>query len=106
GIQPLMPDLDRGLGVRLDTPTRTEKRAMLLDIALGVFTSAGVVHLRVQRETDASSLGDLLLYSLDDLEEIAAEKDGIHTLLDEMWRKVYQANAPRGLFTHAEMHAA
>ncbi len=46
-------------------------------MALGVFTSAGVAHLRVQREADVSNLGDLLLYSLDELEEIAAEKGGI-----------------------------
>jgi hypothetical protein len=104
--QSLVPDLQRGLGARLDTPTRAKKRAMLLDMALGVFTSAGVVHLRVQREADVSNPGDLLLYSLDDLEDIAAEKGGIRMLLDEKWRKVYQANSPRGLFTHLETHAA
>jgi hypothetical protein len=79
---------------------------MLLDMALGVFSSAGVVHLRVQREADMSNLGDLLLYSLDDLEEIATKKGGIRQLLDEKWRKVYKANAPRGLFTMSEMRAA
>src|SRR5262249_50216661 len=89
---PLSPDLHRALGARLDTPTRAEKRARLLDMALGIFTSAGVVHLRVQREADVSNLGDLLLYSLDDLEEIAAKKGGIRQLLDEKWRKVYKAN--------------
>ena len=72
-------------------------------MALGVFTSARVVHLRVQREADVSNLGDLLLYSQDDLEEIAAEKGGIRQLLDEKWRKVYQANAPRGRFIGSEM---
>ena len=50
-----------------------------------------------------SNLGDLLLYSLDELEDIAAEKGGFAQLLDEKWRKVYQANAPRGLFTKGEM---
>jgi hypothetical protein len=83
-----------------------EKRWLLLDMALGVFSSAGVVHLRVQREADVSNLGDLLLYSLDDLEEIAAKKGGIRQLLDEKWRKVYRANAPRELFTQHEMRAA
>lgn len=99
------PDLHRGLGARLDTPTRAEKRAQLLNMALGVFTSAGVVHLRVQREADVSNLGDLLLYSLDDLEEIAAEKGGIRQLLNEKWRKVYKATAPRGLFAISELRA-
>jgi hypothetical protein len=106
GAVPLMPDVRCGLGARLDTPTRAEKRAQLLDMALGVFTSAGVVHLRVQREADVSNLGDLLLYSIDDLEEIAAEKGGIRQLLDEKWRKVYKANAARGLFTNHEVQAA
>jgi hypothetical protein len=103
---PLAPDVRRGLGARLDTPTRAEKRAQLLHMALGVFTSAGVVHLRVLREADVSNLGDLLRYSLDDLEDIAAQKGGIRMLLDEKWRKVYKANSPRGLFTPGEMHAA
>ena len=101
-----VPDLQRGLGARMDMPTRAQKRHQLLDMALGVFTSAGVVHLRVQREADVANLGDLLLYSLDDLEDIARGKGGIRQLLDEKWRKVYQANAPRGLFTKAEMRAA
>jgi hypothetical protein len=104
--QPLVSDLHRGLGARLDTPSRAEKRALLLDMALGVFTSAGVAHLCMQREADVSNLGDLLLYSLDDLEDIAAEKGGIRLLLDEKWRKVYKANAPRGVFTTGEMRTA
>ncbi|HEV8191232.1 MAG TPA: hypothetical protein VGP82_07080 [Ktedonobacterales bacterium] len=94
---PLLPDVRRGLGARLDTPTRAEKRTQLLDMALGVFSSAGVVYLRVQREADVSNLGDLLLYSLDDLEEIAAEKGGVQQLLDEKWRKVYKARTSRAV---------
>lgn len=78
----------------------------MLNISLGVFISAGVVNSRVQREADVANLGDLLLYSLDDLEDIAAEKGGIRVLLDEKWRKVYQANAPRGVFTTGEMRVA
>jgi len=61
----------------------TKKRHELLDRDLGVFTSAGVVHMRVQREEDVANVGDLLLYSLDDLEEIAAKKGGVRQLLDE-----------------------
>jgi hypothetical protein len=106
---PLTPDVRQGLGARLDTPTRAQKRQQLLHMALGVFTSAGVAHLRMQREADVSNLGDLLLYSLDELEAIAAEKGGVRQLLDEKWRKVYKANAPRRLFTCDEApktHAA
>jgi hypothetical protein len=80
--------------------------AQLLHMALGVFTSAGVVHLRVQLDPNVSTLGDLMLYSLDELEEVAAEKGGIARLLDEKWRHVYQANNPRGLFTKGELRAA
>lgn len=47
---------------------------------------------------NVSTLGDLLLYSLDELEQIAAEKGGIRTLLDEKRLKVYKASSPRGLF--------
>lgn len=59
-----------------------------------------------QRQADVSNLGDLLLYSLDDLEEIAANKGGIRQLLDEKWRKVYKATTPRGVFTTSEIRAA
>jgi hypothetical protein len=100
---PLIPDLHRGLGARLDTPTRAQKREQLLHMALGVFTSAGVAHLRVQREADVNNVGDLLLYSLDELEEIAAERGGIRQLLGEKWRKVYKATVPHGLFPQGEV---
>jgi hypothetical protein len=75
-------------------------------MALGVFTSAGVVHLRVQREADVANLGDLVLFSLNDLEEIAAKKGGIRLLLDEKRRKAYKTGVPRGLFTQDELRAA
>jgi hypothetical protein len=103
---PIEPDLSRGLGARLDALHRAEKREQLLHTALGVFASAGVVRLRVQREGDVSNVGDLLVYSLDELEAVAAEKGGIRQLLDEQWRKVYKAAAPRGLFTRRERRAA
>jgi hypothetical protein len=82
----------------LDITARAERRAVLLDMALSVLASAGVVHLRVQREADVSNLGDL--------EELAAAKGGIRQLLDEKWRKVYRANAARGLFTMDKMRAS
>lgn len=62
---------------------------LLLGMALGVFISAGVVHLRALREADVAYLGDVLLHSLDDLDDIAREKVGVRRLLDEKWRKVY-----------------
>lgn len=99
--QPLVaiPDLSRGMGAKLDTAARAKRVEQLLDMALGVFTSAGVVHLQLGREADVAQVSDLLLYSLDELEAIAQEKGGIRTLLDEKWRKVYKASAPRGMFS-------
>lgn len=78
----------------------TAKRTLPLEAALGVFTSAGVGHLRVQREADIANVGDLSLYSLDELEVIAAEKGWIRMLLDEKWRKVYRASTSHDLFTY------
>jgi hypothetical protein len=103
---PLVPDLSRGMGSRLDTVDRTKKREQLLEMALGVFGAAGVVRLRLHREADVARVSDLVLYSLEDLEAIAEEKGGIRRLLDEKWTKIYQAPAPRGLFKRGEMREA
>ena len=104
-LPPFPPDLERGLGARVTLPPAGEAGA-----AAG--HGAGRLHQCGGRPPAGAAggrclhLGDLLLYSLDDLEEIAAEKGGIRALLDEKWRKVYQANAPRRLFTTSEMRAA
>lgn len=90
-------------GICSESPQWRNKQPHL---ALGVFTGVGVVHLQVQREVDVSNLGNLLLYSLEDLEVVVAEKGSIRQLLDEKWRTVYMANPPRDVFTPAEMHAA
>jgi hypothetical protein len=102
----IAPDLGRGLGARLDSLKRWEWRQQLLEMALGVFTSAGVVELRLHRESDVSRVGDLLLYSLDELEAIAADKGGIRALLDEKWRKVYKTGAPGGFTLRSAVAAA
>lgn len=75
-------------------------------MALGVFPRAGVVHPCAPRKANVSNLADLLLYSLDDLMDIAREKGDIRQMLDEKCRKVYRANTPRCLFNESEMHAA
>jgi hypothetical protein len=102
----IAPDLGRGMGARVDALARAEKREQLLQMALGVLTSAGVVRLRLPRESDVDNVGDLVMYSLDELEAVAQMKGGIRTLLDEKWCKVYKAHAPRGMFTRGEMRAA
>lgn len=88
----------RGHGARVDSAARVAKVEQLLEMALGVFTSAGVVRLRLGREGDVSSVGDLVVYSLDEWEALAQAKGGIRQLLDEKWRRVYQAASPRGMF--------
>jgi hypothetical protein len=103
---PLTPDCLRGMGARLDTLERTKKREQLLEMALEVFDAAGGVRLRLHREADVSSVSDLLVYSLDELEAVAEQKGGIRRLLDEKWAKVYIAGSPRCLFTRAERRAA
>jgi hypothetical protein len=103
---PIAPDLTRGMGARLDVLSRTRKREQLLEMALGVFDAAGVVRLRLHREADVGRVSDLLLYSLEELEAVAEAKGGIRRLLDEKWARVYKAQAPRGVFTRAELHQA
>ncbi len=102
----LTPDLARGMGARLDALERARKQEQLLEMALGVFDAAGVVRLRLPREADVSTVSDLLVYSLDELETIAGRKGGIRRLLDEKWAKAYKASAPRSLFTGAELRGA
>jgi hypothetical protein len=71
-------------------------------MALSLFDAAGVVRLQLHREADVSSVSDLLVYSLEDLEAVGEAKGSIRRLLDEKWAKVYKASAPRGLFTPRE----
>jgi hypothetical protein len=70
---------------------------------LGVFDAAGVVRLRLHREADVANVGDLLLYSLDEWEALAAQRGGIWRLFDEKWVKVYRARAPRGVLARDAM---
>ena len=72
----------RGQGARLDSLRRAKKREDLLHMALGVFTSAGIVDLRLPEPGAITGVGELLLCSLDELETIADEKGGVCALLD------------------------
>jgi hypothetical protein len=102
----ITPDLARGMGARRDALARTTKREQLLEMSLGVFDAAGVVRLRLHREADVANVGDLLVYSLEELEAVAEQKGGIRRLLDEKWTKVYKANSPRSLFATNERRRA
>jgi hypothetical protein len=92
--------------VRKDPVECIRKRAQSLEMALGVFDVAGVVRLQLHREADVSTVSDLLVYSLEELEAVAEKKGGIRRLLDEKWAKVYKASALRGPFARSEMRAA
>jgi hypothetical protein len=59
----------------------------LAKMALGVFTSIGVTKGALPPMT---SIGDLLEYLCDDLEEIANKKGGIGQMLYDKWCKVYK----------------
>jgi hypothetical protein len=75
-------------------------------MALGVFDAAGVVRRHLHRETDVSSVSDLLVYSLEDWEAIAETNGGIRRRLDEKWAKVYKANSTRSIFAQSEARRA
>jgi hypothetical protein len=88
------------LGAMLDRGHKVEE---LLAMALGVFTSTGVVHSTL---TDVGSVADLLGLLLEDLEALAIEKGGMAQLLFDKRCKVYKARSPRGLFTMPRAPAA
>ncbi len=94
------------MGARLDALERARRREQLLEMALGVFDAAGVVRLQLHREADVSSVSDLLVYSLDELEAVAERKGGIRRILDEKWAKAYKANISRGVFGRSNLSNA
>jgi len=51
-------------------------------------------------------VGDVLLYSSNELETIADEKGRSLPLLDAKWQQRYKTASPRGLFTKEEMRVA
>jgi hypothetical protein len=89
-----------GMGAGLD---RLQKLQQLLAMALGVFTSTGVVSAELPR---VATVADLLCTVVDDLEAVARAKGGIGQLLHDKRCKVYKAASPRGLFTPRSRRAA
>src|SRR5260370_42537785 len=78
GLRARAEDVRRhGMGATLD---RVRKVEDLLNMALGVFTSAGVVHSSLSGMT---SVADLLGLLLEDFEVLAKEKGGMAQLLFE-----------------------
>jgi hypothetical protein len=96
---PVTPDLSGGMGTRPDALERTRKREQVLEMALRVFDAAGVIRRRVHRDADISSLSDLLVYSLNEWEQVAERKGGSRRLLNDKWAKACQAASPNGLFS-------
>src|SRR5258708_2912381 len=89
-----------GMGATLDRLKRVEE---LLGMALGVFSSTGVVHATLP---EVGSVADLLGLLLEDFEALAREKGGMAQLLFDKRCKVYKARSPRGLFTTPQERAA
>ncbi len=89
-----------GMGATLDRLKRVEE---LLGMALGVFSSTGVVHATLP---EVGSVADLLGLLLEDFEALAREKGGMAQLLFDKRCKVYKARSPRGLFTTPRERAA
>ena len=89
-----------GMGASLD---RLQKVEELLGMALGVFTSAGVVRATL---TDVGSVAELLSVMLEDFEALARQKGGMAQLLFDKRCKVYKARSSRGLFTTHRARAA
>jgi hypothetical protein len=90
----------RGMGASLDHLRTVEQ---LLAMALGVFTSVGVVSSTLPH---VASVADLLGTLVDDLEAIAVAKGGIGQLLHDKRCQVYKAAASRGLFPPGSRRAA
>jgi hypothetical protein len=90
----------RGMGASLD---RLERMEQVLEMALGVLTSTGVVNAQLPR---VATVADLLCSVVDDLEAIAVAKGGIGQLLYDKRCKVYKAYSPRELFSPRDTRAA
>jgi hypothetical protein len=88
------------MGARLDHLRKVEQ---VLAMALGIFTSVGVVSSELPQ---VASVADLLCTVIDDLEAVATANGGIGQLLHDKRAKVYKAYAPRGLFTSRSRRAA
>jgi len=81
----------------LASQRQAERREQLLHMALGIFAGAGVARLELPTEGAMSTVADLVLNGLVELEAIAEEKGGVRLLLDEKWRRLYKTISPRGM---------
>lgn len=90
----------RGMGVRddqLDTCTQ------LLDMAVGVFTSAGVVSLAGFE--DCQAIEDVVAGVLTELEDVAKEKGGVSQLLEDKWQKRFKLAVAHKLYDRSKVSA-
>jgi hypothetical protein len=90
----------RGMGVRDD---QLPACVQLLDMALGVFTSAGVVTL--QGLDDYRAVEDVMADMLTDLEAMAQEKGGVSQLLTDKWQKRFKLAIAHKLYEHSKVSA-
>jgi hypothetical protein len=84
-----------GMGAHLERAERVRHRVQML---LGIFAARGVLPLHLK---PATSVGELLMQHLDDLEAEAETKGGLTQVLIHHFAKAYKVSAPRDLFTSA-----
>ncbi len=82
------PWVERGMGALIE---RAEQRRHRVQMLLGVAGARGVLPLELKGVT---SVADLLLQHLDDLEAEANEHGGIQAVLRNHFAKTYKANPP------------
>ncbi len=86
------PWVERGMGALVERAVQRKHRVQML---LGVAGARGVLPLELK---GVSSVADLLLQHLDDLEQEAEDKGGIQAVLRARFAKTYKLAAPHGIF--------
>ncbi len=84
----------KGMGIRDE---RVGETSQLLDMAMGVFTSAGVLTLR--DEDQMGEIADLLNGMADELDRVADEKGGIPEMLRDKWQRRFKVATAHRAFT-------
>jgi hypothetical protein len=88
------PWVKRGMGARWERVEALEHRVQML---LGIFAARGVLPLEFK---PAHTVGDLLTQHLDELEQEAEEKGGVHEVLAVHFARVHKVGLPQLVTGH------
>lgn len=80
--------VEHGMGARLERVQQMRHRVQML---LGVASAHGVLPLEFK---PAQTVGDLVVQHLDDLEQEAEERGGVHVVLQRHFAKLYRVALP------------